>query len=171
MAAPMLTPEVQCAVCAALTDGLSLREAALVVGVTPKQARTWFTRGARDGPPYSDFRDAVVRARLAWRRAQLLAIQGAAPNNWRAGAWLLERLGGKRYRPRKQQQTQAAQQLTNVHVDLRPYAELIQSIDPADVPPQPIPAIEVKSGEQGCSPARRTVSRTVRRGGPRAAGG
>src|SRR5262245_28587191 len=130
-----LTPEVQDQLCKALRTGCSLRDAALLAGIYPSTLQRWLARGrAEQQGGYCDLREAVTRARCLWRAAMLAQVRRASKRDWRAAAWALERLGGRRYR-RKDERRQAAPAppAASVHIDLAPYAALIRTIPPGDL--------------------------------------
>lgn len=69
---------------AAVRDGLTNKDAALVAGVTDDTLRNWETR-------YSEFSDRLAQAHADRARGWLAGIAAAAPKDWRALESLLDR--------------------------------------------------------------------------------
>src|SRR5262245_23159170 len=99
MGTTRLDGETKRAITQAVRLGASNAEAARGCGLHPATVRLWLRKGAAGAEPYHSLLRAVARARCAWRREMLAHIRRGAAKDWRAAAWALERLGGRRYRP------------------------------------------------------------------------
>jgi IS30 family transposase len=77
-------------ICALISAGCSMERAATYVGC----AATTIRREATRNP---EFNDKLRRASLSAEISILTSIRQAAQKNWRAGAWLLERVDVQRY--------------------------------------------------------------------------
>lgn len=78
----------------AMRKGLTWQKAAKLVGVKVSTVRTWLTRARKGEEPYASFlaRCDAASTDAEYRMAQI--IQDAAPGDWRAAAWYLERRHG-----------------------------------------------------------------------------
>ncbi|TWT73739.1 hypothetical protein Pla123a_36320 [Posidoniimonas polymericola] len=95
MARPRVLDEgKQREVCALLTAGMTVREAADYVGCCEKTIRR---EQARD----DGFDERVRRARMAARLGPLQAVRQAAATHWRAAAWLVDRQDRQEERERR----------------------------------------------------------------------
>ena len=64
--ASKFTPETRERILARLELGVSYRDAAAAAGIRPETARSWLTRGRRQGSgDYADFAQAVEKARAS----------------------------------------------------------------------------------------------------------
>lgn len=96
---PRLTPELRDALLGFLRAGLPIDTAARVIGVTDSTVRVWRSRAVAHRRGYARFEDEVQQA-LAEGEALLVSrVADAGRGNWRAAAWLLERLYPDRYGP------------------------------------------------------------------------
>jgi transposase len=91
-----LTPEVTERVCQVLRAGNYLEVAAVAAGISRSTCYDWLKRGDPEGTapadaPYRDFRESVEKARAEGEARNVTLIAQAAPKNWQAAAWLLER--------------------------------------------------------------------------------
>ena len=82
---PVLDDVKRNSICALIAYGMSLRAAARYVGCHPSTIRSEARRNQA-------FREELDRYRMRTQLNPLQAIQAAAKNNWRAAAWMLERL-------------------------------------------------------------------------------
>lgn len=87
----LLTPEVETDLVLLLSNGLSIRSAARVAGVSRRSLTRWLADGLREQVERArastpEARDAAVEARMV-----AAVARAAALGEWRAGAWLLER--------------------------------------------------------------------------------
>ncbi len=100
----LLTPEVQKVICEAIEAAAALKVAAQAAGIGARTLDEWLAHGRmelRDSPdmesPCADFVRAVTVASATFESDCLAMIQDAAPKNWTAAAWLLERRIPQRY--------------------------------------------------------------------------
>ncbi len=100
----LLTPEVQDVIFEAIEAGAKLEIAAKAAGIGARTLDGWLHHGRielRDSPdmesPCGDFVRAVTVASATFEIDCLAMIQDAAPKNWTAAAWLLERKFPERY--------------------------------------------------------------------------
>lgn len=92
-----LTPEVQLSIIERLRAGIPLRWAAQAAGVTYGSAKTWIDHGNEDRNAgrisiYSDFVYEVERADSEYVASAVARIRMHGTDDWRAEAWLLERM-------------------------------------------------------------------------------
>lgn len=95
MARPQkLTPETHAKIIAFIKTGVTNETAANAAGISETTFYRWMQEGADsddDNDPRRQFRESVMRAR-AERESYLAGlIVRAAPDDWKAAAWLLER--------------------------------------------------------------------------------
>jgi transposase len=96
---PALTKERRTNLLRFLKGGLPIDTAARLVGVHESTVRTWRSRSRAKRPGFAGFEAEVVQA-LAEGEAILVArVTTAGRDNWRAAAWLLERMYPDRYGP------------------------------------------------------------------------
>lgn len=94
-----------------LALGVEPEVAAVAVGCDPDVVVDWMERGevlrrarlegercAPADKPFLDFVDQVLGTRAAAEGQAYAAVQGAAAVDWRAAAWLLERLAPERWK-------------------------------------------------------------------------
>jgi len=100
----LLTPEVQKVICEAIEAAANLEIAAQAAGIGARTLDEWLHHGRnelRENPdaegPCANFVRAVTVASATFEIDCLAMIQGAAPKNWTAAAWLLERKFPERY--------------------------------------------------------------------------
>lgn len=74
----------------AIRNGLTLRKGCLLAGITPQS----FLRRVEES---EELRKEYDAARAEPEQRMLSVIWGAAPENWTAAAWYLERCHPKRY--------------------------------------------------------------------------
>lgn len=97
-----LTPEVQDRIIQALKAGNYVETAAEYAGIGKTTFYRWMARGEQASRGiYREFRDAVMRARAEAEARNVAIIQKAAPDDWRAAAWWLERAFPDRWGPRQ----------------------------------------------------------------------
>lgn len=103
MAASLLTPEMQKAICSALRKGLPVEITAELVGLSKVTIYSWLKKGGKGDPLYVDFLNAFKKARAAFVLTHLKRIADAAkePRNWTAAAWLLERTRAEHFGKRE----------------------------------------------------------------------
>ncbi len=100
----LLTPKVQEVICEAIEAAAKLEIAAQAAGIGARTLDEWLHHGhneLRENPdaegPCADFVRAVTVASATFEKDTLAIIQDAAPKNWTAAAWLLERKFPERY--------------------------------------------------------------------------
>ena len=99
-----LTPRVQKTVCAGIAVGLTFKLASERAGITDRSRIGWEKRGReemerianggrarKEEEPFLSFFQSVTRARAKSAYVLTAVIRAAAPTEWRAAAWLLER--------------------------------------------------------------------------------
>ncbi len=87
-----LRPELTEAVVTLLGEGVSIKTAANLCGVSERAYHEWTRRGQAGEEPYAGFFDAASRARDGWKARLISQIEGSAERgDWRASAFLLER--------------------------------------------------------------------------------
>ena len=85
-----LTAELQREICDLLADAIPIATACELVAIAPSTFHAWMNRGESGEGPYSEFSEAVTRARAGAKAKLLRIIDRAAENNdWRAAAWRL----------------------------------------------------------------------------------
>ncbi len=91
-AALAVRPELTEAIVTLLSEGLSIKTACNLCGVSERAYHEWTARGQAGEEPYAAFFDAATRARVAWKARLISRIEAsAAGGDWRPAAWLLER--------------------------------------------------------------------------------
>lgn len=97
-----LTTEVQDRIIQALKAGNYIETAAEYAGIGKTTFYRWMEQGEQASQGiYREFRDAVMRARAEAEARSVALIQKAAPDDWRAAAWWLERAFPDRWGPRQ----------------------------------------------------------------------
>jgi len=97
-----LTDEMQTKIAALLRSGNYIETACGVAGIGVSTFYGWLERGEADqeaGTPsaFLEFSEAVHRARAEGEAMLLQQIRQAAPKDWRAAAWILERTMPAKY--------------------------------------------------------------------------
>lgn len=87
----MLTDELADRLVAMLRAGNQMVIATRAVGISRQTFGIWMRRGARGEQPYRAFRERVEQARAEAEVRHVTQIAAAAGQDWRAGAWMLER--------------------------------------------------------------------------------
>ncbi len=89
-----LTPELAERIVGYVRDGASLKDASRACGYHESTVRLWRRKGEqpRAREPYVSFSAALTRARREGKLALIGQIRTAAQHDWRAAAWLLERM-------------------------------------------------------------------------------
>lgn len=97
-----LTPERQKRIVDAIRAGNYVETAAEYAGIGKTTFYRWMEQGEQASHGiYREFRDAVMRARAEAEARSVALIQKAAPDDWRAAAWWLERAFPDRWGPRQ----------------------------------------------------------------------
>jgi hypothetical protein len=88
-----LTPERAQQICDAIRAGVRPEIAAVYNGVSARSYYRWMEHGraADADPAYAEFVERVEVALAEWEARDVLLIGEAAKEDWRAGAWRLER--------------------------------------------------------------------------------
>jgi hypothetical protein len=85
-------------VCDVLREGNTREVAARHSGITRQTFFTWMSKGRKAASGiYRDFLDAVKKAEREAEMASVKVIRKAAPKNWCAAAWWLERRRNKKW--------------------------------------------------------------------------
>ena len=88
-----LTPEIHDLIVKAVTLGSTYLLASQSAGITYKTFREWMLRGEADESPFSDFSNAIEKAKGDRVSTWLQHIENAAEKGtWTAAAWKLERI-------------------------------------------------------------------------------
>ena len=87
----ILTASCQAEICKYVRAGAPLPQACEAAGISWNTAKEWLRRGKAKERPYAAFVAACRQAKARWAVAQTISITKAAPKDWKAGAWLLER--------------------------------------------------------------------------------
>lgn len=86
-----LTEQLQDSLVAMLRAGNYVKVACQAVGLPVPTYDEWMRRG-RDGEPrFAPFAQAIEEARAMGEVRNVAVISAAAPENWQAAAWILER--------------------------------------------------------------------------------
>lgn len=96
---PKLTPKIRSELITWLERGLPREVAARVAGTTDSTVRVWRAKSRQGVTGYKRFDDEVVRAMSLGESILLAQVRAAGKANWRAAAWLLERMYPERYAP------------------------------------------------------------------------
>ena len=86
------TPEVIEAVREAMEMGATQTIAQDYAGISSTAWHEWMAKGATGQQPYADFAAAVKASKGKGAIRNLGIIKDAAPNDWKAAAWMLERV-------------------------------------------------------------------------------
>jgi Phage terminase, small subunit len=78
-----------------LRAGNTAGAAARATGISERTLREWLRLGAAGAEPYAELRARVEAARGEGEALRVTQIAAAAAEDWRAGAWLLERRFGR----------------------------------------------------------------------------
>lgn len=95
--ATKLTPEISTTITTRIKDGMPIKVAAARSGIGVRTAMDWLARGRlKDAEePYASFATAVEEARAIFMEEQVARVRNgttsSGEDDWRAGAWLLER--------------------------------------------------------------------------------
>lgn len=87
-----LTPEVQDRLIKALTAGATIKDSCDYAGIGVSTFHQWIKVGESGRHnQFTEFGEAVKKARSAGRIESIALIRQAAKSNWQAAAWFLER--------------------------------------------------------------------------------
>jgi transposase len=98
-AAPKFTDEIRAQVLRFLTGGMPLDVTARLVGVEVQTLHIWRSRSRKGVRGYKGFEQEVVKALAEGEAMHVARLTVAGASNWRASAWLLERMYPERYGP------------------------------------------------------------------------
>jgi hypothetical protein len=86
-------PERQAALLGAIEQGVPLKQAAAIAGVSYDTLNYWQNRGENESAPeeYRQFCQLLRRSQAVAMQVHLSSICDAAKRDWRAAAWMLER--------------------------------------------------------------------------------
>ena len=117
MPACTLTPTRHKNIVQMVRDGVPLSRAGPAVGVDKKTAYNWYNRGkeAKSGQ-LRNFYIAVEKARGQCIHDNITIIKAAAPKNWQAAAWTLERLFPHEYGRLERVEAQEEEAITEVEI-------------------------------------------------------
>jgi hypothetical protein len=98
-----LTPKTAAAIVDMVEKGAPFAVACEAAGVHRSTGYRWRKQGKPDEGPeeFRAFRDALLRARARAEQRLLATIDLAAPKDWKAAAWLLQKLNPRRYTDRQ----------------------------------------------------------------------
>ena len=94
MARPLkLTPKLTQEISTYIRDGNSPTISATLVGISPSTYFNWMSKGSNQEPRFMEFLESIKRANAQSIVNRVAHIARAADGgNWRAAAWLLERI-------------------------------------------------------------------------------
>ena len=88
-----LTPELTQEITTYIRDGNSPTISATLVGISPSTYFNWMSKGSNQEPRFMEFLESIKRANAQSIVNRVAHISRAADSgNWRAAAWLLERM-------------------------------------------------------------------------------
>ena len=88
-----LTPELTQEITTYIRDGNSPTISATLVGISPSTYFNWMSKGSTQEPRFMEFLESIKRANAQSIVNRVAHIARAADSgNWRAAAWLLERM-------------------------------------------------------------------------------
>lgn len=73
-------------------ERMPIKSACALAGVAPSTYRRWVRRGEAGEPLYEEFAIKARRVRASFAQELVRGIETAGKDDWRASAWLLERL-------------------------------------------------------------------------------
>ncbi len=94
-----LTADIQSRIVSAVRCGASFKNACVAAGISERTFQRWRQKGEHQGAKteYRRFWRDLTQAEQEGQTARLAIIQKAARNDWRAAAWLLERMNPERF--------------------------------------------------------------------------
>ena len=88
-----LTPKLTGEITTYIRDGNSPTISATLVGVSPSTYFNWMSKGSNQEPRFMEFSESIERAKAQSVVNRVAHISRAADSgNWRAAAWMLERM-------------------------------------------------------------------------------
>lgn len=96
--ATKLTPELSNQLVGLIGGGCTVTTACEATGIVESSFYLWVAKGDRQRKGiYTEFSEAIRKARGTGKAALIARIQTAASTDWRAAAWMLERARGDEY--------------------------------------------------------------------------
>ena len=94
-----LTPETEARIVSAVRCGASFKSACMAGGISERTFQRWRQKGELPDakPEYRRFWRELTQAEQEGQTARVAIIQKAARDDWRASAWLLERMDPERW--------------------------------------------------------------------------
>lgn len=89
----LLNPTRQAALLGAIEEGMPLKQAAEIAGISYDTLNHWQNRGANESAPpeYRQFCQLLRHSQAVAMQVNISLIREAAKREWRAAAWLLEK--------------------------------------------------------------------------------
>ncbi len=97
--APQITPDKRAELIRWLENGLPIDMAARLSGLSPHTVTVWRKRSLEAQRYYIKLEDAIQEAMTRGESVHLARIAEAGRTQWRASAWLLERMYPEKYAP------------------------------------------------------------------------
>jgi hypothetical protein len=97
---PKLTRELELRLCNALRVPMPREVACPAVGISSRALRYWLERAEKGEARYVEFAENLEKAQCEGQAHLLAQIRKHGAKDWRAPAWLLERIFAKTYGPR-----------------------------------------------------------------------
>ena len=94
---PKLTSEMETRLVALLKAGVPREVACAGVGIADRTLRIWLTKARAGEEDYQEFADKVEAAQAEAQSTMLFQIRKAGAKDWKALAWMLERVFSGRY--------------------------------------------------------------------------
>lgn len=94
---PKLTHELETRLIALLGAGVPREVACAGVGIDSRTLRIWMTKAREGEPGFVEFADKVTEAQANAQASMLVQIRKAGSKDWKAIAWMLERVFSERY--------------------------------------------------------------------------
>lgn len=92
-----LTPDLLERVVTLVRSGCYIETAAGAAGIARSNLYEWLRKGGEGIKPYVDFYEQVTQARDQAEARDVANVGKAAQSDWRAAAWRLEKMHGRRY--------------------------------------------------------------------------
>ena len=93
------SPEIRKRVVEFVRGGCYVETAVRAAGVSKSTFYSWLKKGSAGIEPYAEFTAEIEQAMGEAEKRLVLCVEAAAPLEWRAAAWKLERMYPKRYGP------------------------------------------------------------------------
>lgn len=137
------TPELGANLCRVLARGNFREMACAQVGITTQTLRNWLRRGVAGEEQFAELLLNVEKAESTSEDLLVTGIQAAGKQDWRALAWILERLASQRWGYKAQAQVDVQKELNRI-------LEKIQKVLGADDAARVFAALA--DGESGAVP-------------------